>query len=122
MKVSLEVIKGPEVGRVFEFAQPDTFIVGRSGKDRPVHFKLSDDDPYISRQHFLLEIAPPNVFFKDLNSTNTPCLNGNPIVEAKLSDGDIIEVGYTQLKVSLSRSRFNPKPFAVSDAMSRSPS
>ena len=51
MKLSLEVIKGPETGRKFEFTQPDTFIVGRGGKDRPVHFKLSDDDPYVSRQH-----------------------------------------------------------------------
>ncbi len=59
MKLSLEVIKGPETGRKFEFTQPGTFIVGRGGKDRPVHFKLSDDDPYVSRQHFLLEIAPP---------------------------------------------------------------
>ncbi len=48
MKLSLEVIKGPETGRKFEFTQPDTFIVGRGGKDRPVHFKLSDDDPYVS--------------------------------------------------------------------------
>ena len=101
MKVVLEVIKGPETGRVFEFTEPDTFIVGRGRRNKPVHLKLGDDDPYISREHFLLEIAPPNVFLKDLDSANKPCLNGVPVTEARLADGDIIEVGYTQLRVSL---------------------
>ncbi|NMW20425.1 MAG: protein kinase [Chlorobiaceae bacterium] len=99
MKLSLEVIKGPETGQKFEFTQPDTFIVGRGGKDRPVHFKLSDDDPYVSRQHFLLEIAPPRIYFFDFQSTNPPSINGIEVKEAELHDGDLIEVGYTQLKV-----------------------
>jgi len=59
MTLSLVVVKGPETARKFEFTHPDTFIVGRGGKGRQVHFKLSDYDPYVSRQHFLLEIAPP---------------------------------------------------------------
>lgn len=99
MKLCLEVIKGPEIGKQFEFTQPDTFIVGRGGKDRQVHFKLSDDDPYVSRHHFLLEIAPPRIYFFDLNSTNPPCINGVVVKEAELNEGDVIEVGYTQLKV-----------------------
>ncbi|KAA6230514.1 protein kinase (plasmid) [Chlorobium phaeovibrioides] len=101
MKLSLEVIKGPETGRKFEFTQPDTFIVGRGGKDRPVHFKLSDDDPYVSRQHFLLEISPPRIYFTDYRSTNPPSINGIEVKEAELYDGDVIEVGYTQLKVEV---------------------
>jgi len=32
MKVKLEIIKGPELGQIFEFAKPDTFIVGRGGE------------------------------------------------------------------------------------------
>lgn len=102
MKVRLEVVKGPEVGRIFEFTKPETFIVGRGDKDRTVHFKLSDSDPYVSRQHFMLEVSPPKVFLKDLDSTNTPCINGIFKVEADLHDGDIIEVGYTQLKIHIS--------------------
>ncbi len=101
MKLRLEVIKGPETGRHFEFTQPDTFIVGRGGKDRPVHFKLSDDDPYVSRQHFMLEIAPPRIYFFDFRSTNPPCINGVEVKEAELNEGDVIEVGYTQLKVRI---------------------
>lgn len=99
MKLRLEVIKGPETGRYFEFTHPDTFIVGRGGKDRPVHLKLSGDDPYVSRQHFMLEIAPPRIYFFDFRSTNPPGINGIEVQEAELHDGDIIEVGYTQLMV-----------------------
>ncbi len=103
MKVTLAIIKGPDVGKIFEFTKPDTFIVGRGGKGRPVHFKLSADDPYVSRQHFMLEISPPRAVFKDLDSTNTPTINGVSKVEEELGDGDIIEVGYTQLKVTISQ-------------------
>lgn len=103
MKVRLEVIKGPELGRVFEFIKPDTFIVGRGGKDRQVHFKLSPDDPYVSRQHFMLEISPPKAVLKDLDSTNGTLINKIIKVEEELRDGDIIEAGYTQLKVSISQ-------------------
>ena len=103
MKVTLQIIKGPETGRTFEFTEPSTFIIGRGGKDRAVHFKLSQDDPYVSRQHFMLEIAPPRVYLKDLDSTNKPAVNGIAAVEQELKDGDVIEVGYTQLRVSISQ-------------------
>lgn len=101
MKLCLEVIKGPEAGKQFEFTKPDTFIVGRGGKNRPVHFKLSSDDPYVSRQHFMLEIAPPRIYFIDFESTNPPSINGVEVKEAELKDGDVIEVGYTQLKAKV---------------------
>jgi serine/threonine-protein kinase len=101
MKVILEVIKGPEVGRVFEFTQPDTFIVGRA---KDAHFRLSNEDPYIGRRHFMLEISPPKVMFKEFALVTNPTLiNDVPRVEAELFDGDVIEVGYTQLRVSISQ-------------------
>ena len=64
-------------------------------------FRFSEEDPYISRRHFLLEVAPPKVYFRDLDVTNPSKINDLYVVEAELADGDIIEVGYTQLKVSL---------------------
>lgn len=59
MKVTLAVIKGPEQGRVFDFDSPDTFMVGRA---KDCHFRLSSDDPYVSRRHFILEICPPAAY------------------------------------------------------------
>ncbi len=100
MKVSLEVTKGPETGRVFEFTDPDIFIVGRS---KDAHFRLANDDPYVSRKHFLLEISPPRVMLKDLDSKNKPVINGIAQIEAELNDGDVIEVGYTSIKVGITQ-------------------
>ena len=98
MEVKLEVIKGPEQGKVFVLSQPTTCLAGRS---REARFRFSDDDPYISRRHFLLEAAPPKVYFKDLDVTNPSKINGLYVEEAELADGDIIAVGYTHLKISL---------------------
>jgi eukaryotic-like serine/threonine-protein kinase len=98
MEVKLEVFKGPDKGKVFVLNEHTTCIAGR-GKD--TGFRFSEDDPYISRRHFLLELAPPKVYFRDLDVTNPSKINGLYIEEAELCDGDIIEVGYTKLKASL---------------------
>lgn len=98
MEVKLEIIKGPERGKIFTINEVTSCIAGRS---RDARFRFSEDDPYISRRHFLLEISPPKVFFRDLDVTNPSKINGLYVEEAELSDGDIIEVGYTQLNVAL---------------------
>jgi eukaryotic-like serine/threonine-protein kinase len=98
MKVKLEIIKGPQVGRSFEFSEPDTFLVGRA---KDATFRLPEEDPYVSRRHFHLEINPPKCFFRDLQSTNPPKINNEVIVEKELQNGDIIQVGYTQMKVTI---------------------
>lgn len=98
MEIRLEVVKGPDTGKVFTINKVDTYIVGRSSD---VHFRFSDEDPYISRRHFLLEVAPPHVYFKDLEVTNPSRINDMYVDEAELADGDMIEVGFTGIKVSL---------------------
>jgi serine/threonine protein kinase len=100
MKVKLEIIKGPQVGRSFEFTRPDTFLVGRA---TDATFRLPEDDPYISRRHFHLEINPPRCTFRDLGSTNPPLINGEMVHEKDLENQDIIEVGCTQLKVFIDK-------------------
>ncbi len=120
MKVMIEIIKGnarAEMGSLalaqnkpivikdrlieIETTEPDTFIFGREGKNRKTHIRLKGD-PYISRQHFILEISPPRVFFRDLDDVKNPSrINGLLRIEDELKSQDIIEVGYTQLKVLL---------------------
>ncbi len=97
MEVKLEIIKGPEKGKKFSIDQAQNCLAGRSEDAR---FRFSEDDPYISRRHFLLEVAPPNVYFKDLDVTNPSKINDLYVEDTKLSNGDIIEVGYTKLKIS----------------------
>lgn len=98
MKVTLSVIKGPQQGRVMEFTAPCGVVVGRS-PDAQVHVP---DDPYVSRRHVYFEVSPPHCRLRDLGSTNPTHVNGEVVVERDLRDGDVIEVGYTELQVSIS--------------------
>ena len=75
--------------------------MGRGGERYPVDCEIPADDPFVSRQHFLLEICPPRVFGKDLSFTNPLSVNGRPVREIELHDGDVVEVGFTQLRVSV---------------------
>jgi serine/threonine protein kinase len=98
MKVGLEIIKGPGRGDVFIADGITTYLAGRGDG---AAFRFSGEDPYISRNHFILEVAPTKVYFRDLDVTNPSKINSQYVDEAELADKDIIEIGYTQLKVSL---------------------
>lgn len=112
MKVNIEVTAGPARGRVFHINQADLFIVGRA-KDSKISLP---NDPYLSRQHFVLEIAPPNCKITDLGSKNGTFVNGvryggrKPDTKIKqapdgamsitIQAGEIV-VGDTRMKVSV---------------------
>ena len=98
MKIMLTVIEGPHAGRIFEFDRHDTFIVGRA---KAAQFRLSDDDEFFSRNHFLLEVNPPLCRIMDLSSTNGTRVNGKKIQSVDLKHGDIIRGGLTKLRVSM---------------------
>jgi hypothetical protein len=95
MKVKLKVIAGPHTGREFTFDQPDTFLIGRAEK---AHFSLPNDR-FFSRNHCLLEIAPPRCFLRDLGSTNGTFVNGKAVQSVYLRHGDRIQGGETVLAV-----------------------
>lgn len=98
MRVSLNVIAGPQLGRTFTFDQHDTFIIGRS---EDAHFCLQQDR-FFSRRHCILEIAPPQAFIRDLGSTNGTFVNGLRVDTAYLHSGDRIQGGETVLEVVVS--------------------
>jgi serine/threonine-protein kinase len=98
MAVILTVVKGPQAGRVIEFAEPRGFIIGR-GTDADL--RLPQDDPYVSRRHAFLEVCPPVCRLRNLSVTNPLHVIGQEADECELGDGDVIEVGYTQLKVTI---------------------
>lgn len=74
------------------------FIVGRT---KAAQFRLSDDDEFFSRNHFLLEVNPPLCRIMDLSSTNGTRVNGKKIQSMDLKYGDIIRGGLTKLRVSM---------------------
>src|SRR3954465_7979069 len=98
MRVSLNVVGGPQTGRTFTFDQHDTFMIGR-GEDS--HFCLPQDR-FFSRHHCILEIAPPQAFIRDLGSTNGTYVNGMRVDTAYLVSGDRIQGGETVLEVEVS--------------------
>lgn len=114
MHIELHVTEGPAQGQHFSFDTPDCFLVGRAAD---AHISLPDD-PYLSRQHFLLLISPPDCTLCELDSKNGVFVNGvryggrKPprkkvkqapagVREVALKDGDHIRVGNTRIQVSL---------------------
>jgi serine/threonine-protein kinase len=97
MQVTLRVLSGPHAGRSFIFDQHDTFLIGRA---ETAHLCLPDDR-YFSRNHCILEIAPPRAFLRDLGSLNGTYVNGQKVQEAYLRNGDRIQGGQTVLAVEV---------------------
>ncbi|HMS09009.1 MAG TPA: serine/threonine-protein kinase, partial [Pyrinomonadaceae bacterium] len=98
MRVTLNVVAGPQTGRKFTFDQHDTFMIGRS---EDAHFCLPQDR-FFSRHHCIIEIAPPQCFLRDLGSTNGTFVNGLRVETAYLKHGDRIQGGETVLEVEVS--------------------
>ena len=91
-KISLEVLEGPEKGKIYEFPK-GRIVVGRSGSD----FILTDKN--VSRKHFCIETwSRDQVYIRDLASTNGTLLNGMRIASTRLKSGDTIAVGSTKLR------------------------
>ena len=75
MRVILDVVQGPLKGRQFVLDRQDTYIVGRS---RFVHCPMPEDMA-LSRDHFMIEINPPECELRDLGSTNGTFVNNHRV-------------------------------------------
>ena len=111
--IRIKVTRGPMEGGEFSFSDHDIFVFGR--RKSTCHAYI-DNDPYVSRHHFILEVCPPLIRLRDLGSRNGTVVNSvkhggrtdphdqqlmGKATGAKvdLQDGDVIEVGKTQLQV-----------------------
>ncbi|NMB53470.1 MAG: protein kinase [Leptolinea sp.] len=112
-KVIIDVsgVKGKK--RVFAYEDHDTFMVGRLDD---CNVCIEDDD-YLSRHHFILEVNPPHARLQDLGSLNGTYVNGRKVggrdvdetpEEAltrhkypwvDLKNGDVIETGDTHFTI-----------------------
>ncbi len=95
--VVIAVTEGPHRGKVFQFRDHDTFLVGRSKR---AHFRLPAKDEFFSRLHFLVELNPPHCQLMDMGSTNGTFVNGEKVALVELKDGDVIQGGQTVMKVT----------------------
>lgn len=70
--VHIKVTHGPMKGRTYSFDARDIFLFGRNPNN--CHAFI-EDDPFISRHHFILEINPPYSRLQDLGSRNGTFVN-----------------------------------------------
>jgi serine/threonine-protein kinase len=99
MPLKLEITEGHSKGTAFTFTEPANFLVGRANPE--AHFRLPDSDPYFSRRHFVIEIAPPFYRLIDLKSRNGTFVNGVKVPAIELRDGDVITCGKTTMVVRI---------------------
>lgn len=114
MTIKIKVTEGPAKGKEFTFPKADCFLFGRA-KDARL---CLPNDPYVSRQHFLIEISPVGCMVTDLGSKNGLFVNGvryggrkpaepdvqlapEGVMGARLKNGDQITVGNTVMQISI---------------------
>jgi pSer/pThr/pTyr-binding forkhead associated (FHA) protein len=83
----LKCLNGQFAGREFTFERPARWLVGRL---RECDLALSDTA--VSRLHCLLKIDPPNIWVRDLESTNGTYINGKRIDKDNVRDDDNIGI------------------------------
>jgi DNA-binding NtrC family response regulator len=82
----LEVVAGPDVGKIIELAQP-TIMIGRTGAD------LNLTDPKVSGLHAELRLQSDGYRIRDLGSTNGTHVRGVRIVDGFIAPGSTIQIG-----------------------------
>lgn len=92
----LLVEAGPDAGRRIT-VPPAGVRIGRSSQN-----DVELTDPSISRFQCRVFPKPDNTLWvADLGSTNETLLNGVPIMESRLTPGDVIEIGDTRIRIAL---------------------
>ena len=85
-------------GRIVRTARFDTprVRIGRTPEN-----DLQLDNPVLSRRHAELERGPGGWLVRDLESTNGLHVNGRPVTERPIRDGDLIAIGKFVLAIQL---------------------
>src|SRR5713101_2246747 len=78
---------GPLKGSVYSLDEGE-FSVGRNPSNR-----LSVSDPSLSRQHCVITFRGGQFEIRDLESRNGTFVNGVPVRERILADGDEVQIG-----------------------------
>jgi dipeptidyl aminopeptidase/acylaminoacyl peptidase len=87
---------GPFAGRVV--ALPNEMVTVGRAPDNDVVVS----DPATSGRHGRIEVRAGAFWISDLGSTNGTLVNGEPVIEKQLSDGDLIAIGQNTMRFTLS--------------------
>ncbi|MBI3880141.1 MAG: FHA domain-containing protein [Verrucomicrobia bacterium] len=85
-------------GRTYDLKVEKT-SVGRTDENA-----FTIDEPSVSSQHAEIILRGNDVVIKDLNSTNGTFINGDPITEAVLKPGQILQFGMVELRLDTGES------------------
>jgi chromosome segregation ATPase len=72
-------------------------------------------DSSVSRRHAVLTIEPNGAFIEDLRSVNGVTVNGERIRHARVTDGDVIELGVKRFRFASSAAGWNPADSCETD-------
>jgi pSer/pThr/pTyr-binding forkhead associated (FHA) protein len=92
-KLSFE--SGPFAGRVV--ALPNQMVTVGRAPDNDVVVS----DPATSGRHGRIEVRAGAFWISDLGSTNGTLVNGEPVIEKQLSDGDLIAIGQNTMRFTI---------------------
>lgn len=95
------VFGGKLKGKSFRLPPQGRAVMGRSNS-----IQIPIPDANMSREHCAVTATPEGYRIEDLGSTNGTFLNGRPVKEALLKDGDRILLGDTELEFR-ARERFD---------------
>ena len=100
----LVAIRGPLKGAIYSLPEGE-FSVGRQAISN-----LSLDDHAVSRKHCLLIRSGQQAVIKDLESRNGTFVNGTPVTEQPLEQGDEIRIGGSVFCYLVDRDRTPQRP------------
>jgi pSer/pThr/pTyr-binding forkhead associated (FHA) protein len=86
---------GPFAGRIV--ALPSQMVTIGRAPDNDVVV----GDPATSGHHGRIEVRAGSFWISDLGSTNGTLVNGEPVIEKQLADGDVIAIGQNALRFTL---------------------
>ena len=75
----------------------ELLLVGTMCVGRDAGCEISEDDAMLSRRHAEFVETSDGVIIRDLNSLNGIVVNGRKVAEARLTSGDVVEVGHLSL-------------------------
>ncbi len=84
------VIAGPNLGQMFKLEGQATI-----GRDASAEVRLNDTE--VSRAHATIVVEDGAVRIQDRQSTNGTFVNGEPVINRVLADGDKIQIGTTTI-------------------------
>jgi pSer/pThr/pTyr-binding forkhead associated (FHA) protein len=94
-QAELTIESGPDAGHTYR-ATENALRMGRSPDN-----DLILRDPATSGHHARVERRGDQFWIVDLGSTNGTLVNGEPVIEKQLSDGDAIAIGQNTLRFTL---------------------